>query len=241
VRAFKVLIKKILKSDAVMFSACWLAAQYMRLAWYSGRWEIKGKENIDKLYDAGKPCIVCLWHGRLLMSTFGWQREKPLKMLISAHRDGALIANTVKHVGIDHITGSTSKGGTAALRNALRSLKAGEYVGITPDGPRGPRMRISTGVMSLAKLSGLSIVPITFSVKRGKCFGSWDRFLLAYPFSRGVIQWGEPMLVPKDADQQGLAALQERLEEQMNTLTYNADIYIGRDPVEPAAPIERAK
>ena len=104
-RAFKVLIKKILKSDAVMFSACWLAAQYMRLAWYSGRWEIKGKENIDKLYDAGKPCIVCLWHGRLLMSTFGWQREKSLKMLISAHRDGALIANIVKHVGIDHITG----------------------------------------------------------------------------------------------------------------------------------------
>ncbi len=240
-RALNVLIKKILKSDAVLHIACWGAAQYIRLVWYSGRWEVRGKENIDQFYDAGQPCIVCLWHGRLLMSTYGWQRKKPLKMLISAHRDGELIANTVKHLGIGHITGSTSKGGTAALRTALRCLKAGEYVGITPDGPRGPRMRISAGVMSLAKLSGLPILPITFSIRHGKYFGSWDRFLLGYPFSRGVIQWGEPIVIPKDADQQALTAAQEQLEEQMNTLTHNADIYIGRDPVVPAAPIERTQ
>ena len=239
-RALKALIKNILKSDTVLQSACWLAAQYIRLVWYSGRWEIRGKEHIDKFYDAGKPCIICLWHGRLLMSTFGWQRERPLKMLISAHRDGELIANTVKHVGIGHITGSTSKGGTAALRTALRCLKAGEYVGITPDGPRGPRMRISAGVMSLAKLSGMPIVPITFSVKNGKYFSSWDRFLLAYPFSRGIIQWGEPVIISRDADQQALEIAQTQLEEQMNILTHNTDLLVGRDTVEPASPIERA-
>jgi len=240
VRALKSLIKKILKSDAVLLTACWFAAQYIRLAWYSGRWDVKGKENIDRFYDAGQPCIVCLWHGRLLMTTFGWQKDRPLKMLISAHRDGKLIANTVKHVGIDHITGSTSKGGTAALRTALRCLKTGEYVGITPDGPRGPRMRISPGVMSLAKLSGVPVVPITFSVKRGKYFSSWDRFLLAYPFSRGIIQWGEPVTVARDADEDALNEARERLEEIMNNLTRNADEYIGRAPVEPAPPIERA-
>ncbi len=237
---FKAFIKKILKSDIVLHGACWFAAMYIRLVWYSGRWDVKGLEHIDTLYNANQPCIICLWHGRLMMTTYGWQRAKPLRMLISAHRDGMLIANTVKHLGIGHITGSTSKGGTAALRAALRALKAGEYIGITPDGPRGPRMRISDGVLAIAKLSGAPIVPITYGVRAGKTLGSWDRFLLALPFSHGVIQWGQPVVIPKDADEDALNAAREHLETYMNRLTYDVDIQTGRTPVEPAPPIGQA-
>lgn len=231
----KSISKKILKSTAVRRVACWLAAQYIRFVWVTGTWTFIGKEHFDALYDHGQPAILAFWHGRLLMAPYSWRKPKPFKMLISGHRDGELIAHTVKHLGISWIKGSSSKGGAAALRGMVKSLRSGEWVGITPDGPRGPRMRVSDGILNLAKISGVPIIPMTSGVVRGKVLQTWDRFLVPSPFSKGYVIWGEPISVPKGADSETLDEIKRTLEDRMIALTHEADRLTTREPVEAAS------
>jgi lysophospholipid acyltransferase (LPLAT)-like uncharacterized protein len=156
-------------------------------------------------------------------------------MLISQHRDGQFIARTVAHFGIDTVAGSSSKGGSAALRSMLRSLKQGECVGITPDGPRGPRMRASDGIVHVARMSGVPVIPCGFSSRRRKLLGSWDRFTVALPFSKGVFVWGEPIRVPADATPEQLEQARAAIETGLTAVTQSADRAMGHAPVEPAA------
>ncbi|MEQ8319391.1 MAG: lysophospholipid acyltransferase family protein [Rhodospirillales bacterium] len=234
----KAVSKKVVKSTPVRRAVCWLGAQYIRLVWATSRWELIGKEHFDALYDNDQPAILSFWHGRLLMAPYTWQKPRPFKMLISGHRDGELIANTVSHLGISCIRGSSSRGGAGAIRALIKTLKAGEWVGITPDGPRGPRMRVSDGVINLAKLSGVPILPVTYGIRRGRVLQTWDRFLAAYPFSSGVLIWGEPLSVPGDADDARLQALGAELENRLTALSREADRMTSRPPVEPAAQAE---
>ena len=117
----------------------------------------------------------------------------------------------------------------------LRILKDGGSIGITPDGPHGPRMRVSHGTIALAKLSGAPLLPTTFSSTKGKVFKSWDRFFLAGLFGRGVFLWGDPIYVPRDADAAEMERLRLVLEDSLNMLTRSADDRCGRTPVDPEA------
>jgi lysophospholipid acyltransferase (LPLAT)-like uncharacterized protein len=116
----------------------------------------------------------------------------------------------------------------------LRSLKSGISVGITPDGPRGPRMHASEGVVQVARLSGVPVIPCGFSAARRRTLGSWDRFTLALPFSRGLFVWGEPILVAHDADSAAMEAARRAIEAGLTSVTQAADRAMGHPPVEPA-------
>lgn len=230
-------IKALLKSDTARRFACWLGASYIRFVHASGRWRVVRGEAAQRKWRDGEPFIVSFWHGRLLMMPYCWRSAQPVSMLISSHRDGRVIARVIRHFNIAAIFGSTSRGGTRALRSMVKALKAGESIGVTPDGPRGPRMRASDGVITLARLSGAPILPAAYSAARGRVLGSWDRFLLALPFSRGVIVWGEPVHVARNADRGALEDARRRLEDRMNAITEEADRLVGRQPVSPAAPV----
>ncbi len=230
----KTVLKKMLRNDTVRTLACWFVAQYIRIVWATGRWTVEGKHHIDALYDAGEPFILCFWHGRLLMMPYSWKRPRPFHMLISAHRDGELIANTVKHHGISWIAGSSSRGGAQALRALLGALKKGECIGITPDGPRGPRMRASDGVISVARLSGKPILPVTYTARRAKILRSWDRFMVPAPFTTGFIRFSAPILVPRDADETMQEETRQKIESVLNALTTDADETMGRAPILPS-------
>ena len=225
------LLKAILKSNSVRTAACWLGAQYIRLVHTTGSWQHVGDDTIRKLRGEGQPFIVSIWHGRILMMPYAWICGEQMHMLISQHQDGQLIAKVISYFGIDTVAGSTSKGGATALRGMLRTLRAGECVGITPDGPRGPRMRASEGIISLARIAGVPIFPATYSVARGRVLGSWDRFLVAAPFSSGVFVWGEPLFVDRNASAKDLELARIELEERMNSITRDADERVGRTPV----------
>jgi len=229
-------VKKLMKSDGFRRFACWVGAHYIRFVHATGRWRTIGAETPEKFWAEGRPFILCFWHGRLLMMPHCWNRTKPIHMLISQHRDGQLIANTVAHFGIQTVAGSSSRGGAQALRAMVKALKAGECVGITPDGPRGPRMRASDGIVSVARMAGVPIIPATYSTNRGRLLKSWDRFLVAWPLGRGVVVWGEPIEVPRDADTDALEDLRRQVEDGLNAITEEADRQMGRSPVAPDAP-----
>lgn len=228
------LIKSLTKSDGFRKALCWVGAQYIRLVHATGRWNVINGQAPQEYWDQGKPFILAFWHGRILLMPYCWNRQKDIHMLISAHRDGQLIARTVGHFGIHTIEGSSSKGGATALRTMLKSLKSGECIGITPDGPRGPRMRASAGVVNVAKMSGVPVIPCSFGTTKRKHARSWDRFLIALPFSKGVFVWGEPIHVPKTAKGEELDAYQQQIEDELTRVTNESDRLCDHPVVEAA-------
>ena len=225
--------KRILRSNGGQRALARAAALYVRFVARTTRWTVDDTA-LQPLLDRDEPGILAFWHGRLLMMPIAWRgRPRPFHMMISEHRDGVLIARTIAHHGIQ-TTGSDSKtGGFAALREMKRRMDDGGWVGITPDGPRGPRMRAKPGAIKLAQLSGRAIVPVSLSLSRRRILGSWDRFLLAWPFGRGVIRFGEPIRVPRITDTETLENCRTRLEKVLNDLTAEADRLCGTPPVTP--------
>jgi len=158
-------------------------------------------------------------------------------MLISQNIDGEMIARTLAKLDIGAVRGSSDKagkdkGGRAALRGMLKMLKNGDSIGITPDGPRGPGMQSKEGLIVLARLSGVPILPVAGASNRARIMGSWDRFNLHLPFARGLIKWGEPIHVPRDADDQTMDAIRLQLDDTLNTLSAETRHKIGVPPLE---------
>ena len=228
------MFKRILASDESRTVLTWIAAQYIKLVWLTGKWRIFGEELPDKLIGEGQPFIVAFWHGRLIMMAFSWSRCDLVHMLISGHRDGQLVSGMMSHFGSKTVFGSSTRGGAAAFIQLARLLRQGEVVGITPDGPRGPRMRANDGVIALAKVAGVPVLPLTFSSSLRFVFQSWDRFLLPFPFGRGVFIWGKPIHVPNGADEAVIADKRHELEDALQLLTRRADWLMNRPDVDPA-------
>ena len=153
--------------------------------------------------------------------------------MISGHRDGRLISRTIGHFGTKTVVGSRRHGGISAGLGIARLLKKGKVVGVTPDGPSGPRMRVKEGVITLALMCRVPIIPLTYACRPRKVFESWDRFNLPLPFCRGILMWGAPMEVPGDADAQLKECLRLELETKLQELTDLADEMVGNPRTSP--------
>lgn len=213
-----------------------IAAGYILLVRHTTRWRVTGEDHAATLWADGKPFMLAFWHGRLLLMTVYWQRKVPMNMLISQHADGELIAQAIGRIGVAAIRGSSKRGGAAAVRSMVKTARAGECLGFTPDGPRGPRMHATSGVIDVARLSGLTILPVSLSTQRHRALNTWDRFCAPLPFSWGVIHWGAPMTVARDADAATCEAARNALETELIKLTAAADQDCGRAPIQPAEP-----
>jgi len=122
-------------------------------------------DRIKAFWETGRPVIIAFWHGRQIMMPLCYGGSR-LSILISQHRDGELIHRIVRRFGFDTVRGSTTRGGARALRQMARMGRAGADLAVTPDGPKGPRCIAQAGVVELAKLTGLPIVPLTFSASK---------------------------------------------------------------------------
>lgn len=224
--------KKLLQSPFMIALISWIASRYIWLVYKTTRWEKINWQVPEAYWKECKPFIGCFWHNRLMMTTFNWAGPGTFFMLISAHRDGQLIAGTIKHFGIETIAGSSSKGGTEALRAILKVLKEGNCIGITPDGPRGPRFKVSEGIVQIAKLSGLDILPASYGTTRRKVLNTWDRFIIPLPFGRGTLLWGNPIRLPERASKEDLEQVRQHVENELNRISTEADLLCGNQPIE---------
>jgi len=219
--------RRFLRSVWLQQAGCWIVQCYIRFVYRTNRWNTEGGERPRRLTAQGRPFIVAFWHGRLLMMPPAWHRLVPFHMLISAHRDGRIIAGAMTYFGIETIAGSTSRGGSAALRTMLKRLKEGCCVGITPDGPRGPAMTASVGIVNVARLARVPVVPLTYATSRRRVLATWDRFHLALPFGRGVFLWGEPIEIAAELDEAGLDSARRLVEVRMVEMVREADRRVG--------------
>lgn len=207
------LLKKWLQSEKVIKILTWFGSAYMRFVYRTTRWTFHGFDIPQTYLDKGKGFVTCFWHNKLFMGVFGWRFPQRFSMVISSHKDGRLIAETVKWFGIQWIVGSSSKGGSQVIRTAVRCLKRGEVVGITPDGPRGPRHKVQPGVISIAQLAQVDILPFSFDLTHKIILNTWDKFVVPLPFGRGILAWGAPVILDRMENQ----VLQNLLEERMDS------------------------
>jgi lysophospholipid acyltransferase (LPLAT)-like uncharacterized protein len=170
------------------------------------------------------PFIMAFWHGRLLMMPYSYEGKK-VGFLASPHRDGQVVGKALKQFGFHMILGSTTRKGFSAFKNMIKSLQDGFDIAVTPDGPRGPCYQAHIGVIELARITGKSVIPISFNASKKIVFRTWDRFVLPYPFSRGVFIWGEPIHVDPQGDRTHLEEKRRLLEKRLNELTEQADRY----------------
>lgn len=218
----------------------WLAVFYIRLIDRTGRWQLVYTPATEMLIRQGRPFIGAFWHGRLLMSFPAWHslrtklgiRNHPdLYIIGSMHGDGQLVHHTARRLGARTLFGSSRRGGARVLREAKRVLEQGNILVMTPDGPKGPRMRLQPGIAYLARHTKVPVVPVTFAARRQHIFNSWDRFMLVWPFAHGTVAFGDPIELPADGDTESHISL---IEERMITFSTEIDLAQGIDPIQPA-------
>ena len=170
--------------------------------------------------------IFSIWHNRLALSLIMYRRyvarsapQRRMAAMVSASRDGGLLARVLEHFGVEPVRGSSSRRGPQALREMISWAERGYDLAITPDGPRGPCYQVQDGVISTAQLTGLPIVPVSYHLNWKLRPKSWDRFQVPLPFARCRIQVGEMVRVPREATESERESLRKRLEETMKAIT----------------------
>ncbi|QDU95225.1 lysophospholipid acyltransferase family protein [Lignipirellula cremea] len=181
------------------------------------------------------PNIYLLWHEYITFPIGLW-RNCNAALLMSRHRDADVLARVAYHAGFDVVRGSTSRGGATAIRELQEKAK-NMNLAITPDGPRGPRRKMSAGPIFLSSRLQIPLVCMGIGYDRPWRTKTWDRFAIARPFSRGRIIGSPAMQMPPDLDRAGIEHYRLRVERMMNFLSdeaetwaVNGDRRIGQRP-----------
>jgi len=197
----------------------------MRLLSSTLRLRTIGEEYVQAAWEAPPTGRItfAIWHGHQFPLTYTW-RNKGLALLSSLSRDGTLQSLTLGGLGYYIIRGSTSRGAVRGLVGIIRAVKEGHDAVFAVDGPHGPYHVVKPGVIYTAWKSESTIVPATCAVKRAHIFHkAWDRYILPFPFSRGVLAYGEGMRVPTDTSADELESLADELGERLERLTAEAE------------------
>jgi hypothetical protein len=173
---------------------------------------------MEQLLVREEPVIYALWHNAVLgfmQVTMRQSFKRERVVLTSASKDGAALEALVKVFGFGAVRGSSSRRSRAALMGLLRAVRNGRDVGITPDGPRGPRYVVQPGVIKLAQATGVPIVPLSMSC--GWCWrlNTWDHFRIPLPFGRIHITVHEVLDVPREIDDAGFDRLRLQLQDTL--------------------------
>ena len=166
------------------------------------------------------------WHSRILLSS-STQARTGLTVLVSQHGDGEFIVQAIERMGFETIRGSTTRGGARALLVIVRTLEAGRDVALTPDGPKGPRLRVQQGCVIAASKARAPIVPVAFECSRARRLASWDRFVVPWPFVKVAVVAGDPIEVPPGLDEAGLEEWRARVEAALLDVTRRAAEMVG--------------
>ena len=178
--------------------------------------DLEGFETFEEAFARMPPSINAFWHNRLFLMTWFW-RNFESGIVVSDSFDGEYISRTAQRFGYAVIRGSSTRGGSRALKQMVGLTKGGLRMSLTVDGPLGPRYKVKPGIILLAGKTGVPIVPMLPEAKKFWEVGSWDRLQIPRPFTRAKMFVGEPVFVSEeDAEsrlKQKLGELQDKLDD----------------------------
>lgn len=177
----------------------------------------EGEEIVQKVLDQHGNFILAVWHETAYFATW-LLRDRGMQPMISQSRDGECITQVMEHFGFKAARGSSNKHGKTALLQMVRMLKGTNPGAITTDGPKGPLHYVKPGVITLAKLTGLPIIPWHYEAKRFKAVRSWDSHRFPMPFTQTFSRFGEPIYVPKKAKEDELEQCRQKVENSLTQL-----------------------
>jgi hypothetical protein len=195
------------------------------------RYQVMGGAIDAAVYDRGEVPIYCTWHQRWFAGITFMPQRHPVSIMVSQSQDGDFIAEMITQLGWRVARGSSSKGGTKALRELLGYLQRGVSVGHIVDGPRGPFGQVKPGVLTLAQISGMPIVPMAVSPQKKWTFNSWDRFMIPKPFSGVIVRFDREIYVPRKLGADAFEQLRQQIEDRFHFLYEDTDaLWIARTP-----------
>jgi lysophospholipid acyltransferase (LPLAT)-like uncharacterized protein len=178
------LAKKLFRALALLIVP-FIASLFIRLLYFTNKKVFHSPESISD-----EPTIFACWHGELLMLPYIYSKYRKTpraKVLISSHFDGMLISKTIEYFGLQTIAGSTNRNASRVLMQGIKALRDGYDIGITPDGPKGPRHSVADGIVAMAQKSGAKIILVEIKSTKFWQFNSWDKFTVPKPF--GVLNY----------------------------------------------------
>jgi lysophospholipid acyltransferase (LPLAT)-like uncharacterized protein len=205
--------------------AAWLLWILLNSVAATLRYRVRDPHGFMARKDFGQ-AIYCIWHNRLALCmkiyfAFGIKRHQTagLAGLVSASRDGAFLSAVLKRFGVQPVRGSSSRRGAQALLELTTWAERGYDLAITPDGPRGPRYIVQDGAMSLAQITGLPVVPVSYFLKWKIQLKSWDGFQIPLPFSVCEVTAGKIFQVPREIADDGREELRKQLETELRAIS----------------------
>ena len=201
----------------------------IRLYFFLIRVRSVDEERIMQYLNQGGKAIAAIWHQRIFLVLTYARRfgEFAPAVMISQSRDGDIIAEVFHLLNFRPVRGSSSRGGRKALAAMIADLAVNSCAVHVVDGPQGPRGVIKAGLVSMAQLSGVPILPVSISTNRAWILKSWDRFLIPKPFSTVVVRWGNLVPVPLKLDETAFETIRLEIERGMREMQAEEDRRCG--------------
>ncbi len=217
-------IKKIIiKNYLIQQLLALISVIYIKFVALTSSVIIKNVETPQFFWKNNKPFILAFWHSQLMMISYCWNSENKINILASGHSDGRFGAIVGKYFKLNNIPTSSNKK-SISLKPVFTLLKNSQYIGITPDGPRGPNQKVSDGIIKISKATQVPIIPIGFASSKFRTLKSWDSFLITKPFSKCAFIWGKKISVPKNCTNNEIEKYKKILEAELNICIKKAKI-----------------
>jgi len=165
---------------------------------------------------------IGVWHGNSFAATLAHTYQK-ICPLCSLSKDGQMVATLCRSMGLRPVCGSSSRGGKEARVELMENIEQGYSAAITVDGPRGPRHETKPGIVDIARKTGAPILPLIALADRYWQLKSWDRLRIPKPFSRIVVMYHRPIIVPMQAEDDAFEANRLLMNERLNELETMAE------------------
>jgi lysophospholipid acyltransferase (LPLAT)-like uncharacterized protein len=195
---------------------------FIKLVGRTVKFEIAGWENWEAASREGGIPIYTFWHNRIFLATHFWQKRS-IVVMTSQSFDGEYIARFIQRFGYGAVRGSSTRGGTGALVEMVRLMRAGYPTAFTIDGPRGPRYVAKMGALLLAKKTGYPILPFTITAGKSWRVKSWDHLQVPWPFTRARVDIAPPIYIPPDADEETSLAKRDELQRALDDINRHGE------------------
>ncbi len=237
--------RRLQQTEFFMNAAGKLAARHIRTVFATSE-VVREPADTDSYLEKLNPMIVAMWHGQFLLLPLIKPKTVPVHNMVAKHADGEMIGRALLHFDMGLIRGAGAgesgkdRGGVGALRAAMKALRANITVAMTTDVPPGPARVAGMGIVTLARMSGRPIVPLAIATRRFVTLPTWSRFTINLPFTKLSMVAGDPIYVPRDADEATMENFRLKVEAAMNAATERAYRLAGSDARKTAPKIARA-
>ena len=213
--------KKILKNIIIQHILSFIVVLYILTVRLTSKINYINLSIPQSFWQSKKPFILAFWHNQLMMIAYAWKSSEKINIVASSHSDGRFGSIVGKYFHLKNIPTSIS-GSSFTIRTIYKKIEEKNYVGITPDGPRGPKEIVSEGIIKIAKATNTPIIPCGFWSSNNFRLKTWDTFLITLPFSKCCFVWQKPLYINKKTKDHDIQHYQNLLKKMIDDCVSSA-------------------